>query len=183
MGALYWQLNDIWPAPSWASIEHNGKWKVLHSYAIHYLDNHLVSPYEDRDKSLKVSFVRDDYLGQLSFNYSIKVYKWSQANNFMLLTEPKNSKLVKPNIKLIDVKKTSTKVNDKTVFELSLSSETVAPSDSYTPPPHTLIIFMFASLADRSRCLKYSGVMSSIKTLVGIQFDPFAKKGLEFTSK
>jgi beta-mannosidase len=54
MGALYWQLNDIWPAPSWASIEHNGKWKVLHSYAIHYLDNHLVSPYEDRDKSLKV---------------------------------------------------------------------------------------------------------------------------------
>ncbi|CAG2179179.1 unnamed protein product, partial [Oppiella nova] len=126
MGALYWQLNDIWPAPSWASIEHNGKWKVLHSYAIHYLDNHLVSPYEDRDKSLKVSFVRDDYLGQLSFNYSIKVYKWSQANNFMLLTEPKNSKLVKPNIKLIDVKKTSTEVNDKTVFELSLSSETVA---------------------------------------------------------
>ncbi|CAG2174213.1 unnamed protein product, partial [Oppiella nova] len=80
MGALYWQLNDIWPAPSWASIEHNGKWKVLHSYAIHFMDNHLVSPYEDRDKSLKVSFVRDDYLGQLSFNYSIKVYKWSQVN-------------------------------------------------------------------------------------------------------
>ena len=45
----------------------------------------------------------------------------------MLLTEPKNSKLVKPNIKLIDVKKTSTEVNDKTAFELSLSSETVAP--------------------------------------------------------
>ncbi|KAH0589713.1 putative beta-mannosidase A [Termitomyces sp. J132] len=30
LGALVWQLNDIWQAPSWASIEHSGRWKVLH---------------------------------------------------------------------------------------------------------------------------------------------------------
>lgn len=30
MGALYWQLNDIWQAPSWASIEYGGRWKLLH---------------------------------------------------------------------------------------------------------------------------------------------------------
>lgn len=29
MGALYWQLNDIWQAPSWASLEYGGKWKML----------------------------------------------------------------------------------------------------------------------------------------------------------
>ena len=33
MGSLYWQLNDIWQAPSWASIEYGGSWKLLH-YAI-----------------------------------------------------------------------------------------------------------------------------------------------------
>uniref|UniRef100_A0A4W3J9R8 Beta-mannosidase n=1 Tax=Callorhinchus milii TaxID=7868 RepID=A0A4W3J9R8_CALMI len=33
MGALYWQLNDIWQAPSWASIEYGGKWKMLHYFA------------------------------------------------------------------------------------------------------------------------------------------------------
>lgn len=54
MGALYWQLNDIWEAVSWASIEFGGKWKVLHSYARSFLDNHLVVPFEDKDGSFKV---------------------------------------------------------------------------------------------------------------------------------
>jgi beta-mannosidase len=30
LGSLYWQLEDIWQAPTWAGIEYDGKWKVLH---------------------------------------------------------------------------------------------------------------------------------------------------------
>ena len=32
-GAIYWQLNDIWPVASWASIDYFGRWKALHYMA------------------------------------------------------------------------------------------------------------------------------------------------------
>ncbi len=54
MGALYWQLNDIWQGPTWASIEFGGKWKLLHSYARNFLKNQLITPFEDQNEILKV---------------------------------------------------------------------------------------------------------------------------------
>ena len=33
LGSLYWQLEDIWQAPTWAGIEYDGRWKVLHNVA------------------------------------------------------------------------------------------------------------------------------------------------------
>ena len=46
----------------------------------------------------------------------------------MLLTEPKNSKIVKPNLKLIDVKKLSKSgANYQGLFEITLGSDAIAP--------------------------------------------------------
>ena len=33
MGTLYWQINDIWPVASWASIDYYGRYKALHYFA------------------------------------------------------------------------------------------------------------------------------------------------------
>ena len=38
MGTLYWQLNDVWPAASWSSLEHDGSWKLLHHEARRFYD-------------------------------------------------------------------------------------------------------------------------------------------------
>ena len=35
MGLMYWQLNDIWQAPTWASIEYGLRWKMAHYYVRH----------------------------------------------------------------------------------------------------------------------------------------------------
>jgi len=43
-GALYWQLNSIWPAPSWSSIEYGGRWKMLHYFAKDFFAPTILSP-------------------------------------------------------------------------------------------------------------------------------------------
>lgn len=45
MGALYWQLNDVWQAPTWSSIEYGGKWKILHYFARRFFFPIQVIPY------------------------------------------------------------------------------------------------------------------------------------------
>ena len=44
----------------------------------------------------------------------------------MLLTDPKNSTIVKPNIKVVEVKK-GNRVDNKNVFDITLSAQAVAP--------------------------------------------------------
>ena len=45
----------------------------------------------------------------------------------MLLTEPKNSRIVAPNLRLVDVKKNSIHDKQTQEFAITLSSEAVAP--------------------------------------------------------
>ncbi|KAI1102051.1 glycoside hydrolase family 2 protein [Jackrogersella minutella] len=44
LGSLYWQLEDIWQAPTWAGIEYDGRWKVLHSVAKDIYQPVIVAP-------------------------------------------------------------------------------------------------------------------------------------------
>lgn len=45
LGSLYWQLEDIWQAPTWAGIEYDGRWKVLHYMAKDIYHPVIVSPF------------------------------------------------------------------------------------------------------------------------------------------
>jgi beta-mannosidase len=67
MGIMYWQLNDIWQAPTWLSIEYGLKWKMAHYYVRHmyspiYIFMRL-TPYlpsvEDESAQISLYFVND----------------------------------------------------------------------------------------------------------------------------
>ena len=59
MGTLYWQLNDVWPAVSWSSIDFMGNWKALHYKAKRSFDNVLVSS-TMKDEVFKTWVVNDN---------------------------------------------------------------------------------------------------------------------------
>jgi len=59
MGTLYWQLNDVWPAVSWASLDYLGNWKALHYYAKKAFKNVLISFYVEND-TLKTYLINDE---------------------------------------------------------------------------------------------------------------------------
>ena len=46
MGAIIWQLNDIWPVASWASIDYYGRWKALHYAAKRFFAPVMISAEE-----------------------------------------------------------------------------------------------------------------------------------------
>lgn len=53
MGALYWQLNDIWPTASWASIDYYGRYKALHYVAKRFYNPILISCKETGEKTTR----------------------------------------------------------------------------------------------------------------------------------
>jgi beta-mannosidase len=47
MGAIYWQLNDIWPVASWSSIDYHFRLKALHYYAKRFFQPVMISCHEE----------------------------------------------------------------------------------------------------------------------------------------
>ncbi|XP_055010785.1 beta-mannosidase [Boleophthalmus pectinirostris] len=78
MGALYWQLNDIWQGPSWSSIEFGGKWKMLHYFAQNFFAPVLPVGFEDEDDFF--IYAVSDLSEDVWLASAVFVYKWSSIN-------------------------------------------------------------------------------------------------------
>lgn len=57
-GSLFWQYNDCWQAPSWASVDFTGKWKALQYAARHFFEPVCVSVQETK-KDYKIYAIND----------------------------------------------------------------------------------------------------------------------------
>ncbi len=51
MGSIIWQLNDIWPVASWASIDYFGRWKAMHYAAKRFFAPVMISAEEEGELS------------------------------------------------------------------------------------------------------------------------------------
>ena len=58
MGSLYWQLNDVWPGASWASIDYYGRWKALQFHARRFYAPLLIAALRNNGETT-VSLVSD----------------------------------------------------------------------------------------------------------------------------
>lgn len=76
MGALYWQLNDIWAGVTWASVDYYGRWKLLHYGVKRFFSTVLVSPYDDGNNNMIV-YVVSDRIEKSKSNLTIETWDWS----------------------------------------------------------------------------------------------------------
>ncbi|XP_033097718.1 beta-mannosidase-like [Anneissia japonica] len=74
-GALYWQLNDIWQAPTWASTEYGGKWKMLHYFAKDFFEQVLASGFVV-DGQLSVYVISDLVTPLVNAMLIVKIWSW-----------------------------------------------------------------------------------------------------------
>ena len=60
MGALYWQLNDLWGAPTWSGLDYLGNWKALQYLAARFFAPVLISGVEDSSTGTVAVHVTSD---------------------------------------------------------------------------------------------------------------------------
>uniref|UniRef100_A0A7S3LUS4 beta-mannosidase n=1 Tax=Palpitomonas bilix TaxID=652834 RepID=A0A7S3LUS4_9EUKA len=72
MGTLYWQLNDIWQAPTWASVEYSGNWKMLHYHVQDYYSSLALSVYKSGEEV--VVYAHNDELDTAECEVKVEVY-------------------------------------------------------------------------------------------------------------
>ncbi|CAG9764678.1 unnamed protein product [Ceutorhynchus assimilis] len=85
MGALYWQLNDVWVAPTWSSIDYTLRWKMLHYFAKNFFANVIVTGHINDARELQVYTVNDQLSPENFTTAIIRVYKYNSPDFVPLL--------------------------------------------------------------------------------------------------
>jgi len=79
LGSLYWQLEDIWQAPTWAGIEYDGRWKVLHYIAKDIYQPIIIASYWNYTTGDLTTYVTSDLWIPAEGTATLAWYSYSGA--------------------------------------------------------------------------------------------------------
>ncbi|KAG5986374.1 hypothetical protein E4U43_005533, partial [Claviceps pusilla] len=77
LGSLYWQLEDIWQAPTWAGIEYSGRWKVLHYIAQDIYQHVIVALLHNRTSGFLDIYAVSDLWTSTRANLTLRWVDWA----------------------------------------------------------------------------------------------------------
>lgn len=78
MGALYWQLNDVWVAPSWSSIEYNGNFKIVHYWMEKLFRSISLSTQVKQLNKLTINVISDEInVEPKNMTVRMNMHRWS----------------------------------------------------------------------------------------------------------
>ncbi|SMR42887.1 unnamed protein product [Zymoseptoria tritici ST99CH_1E4] len=77
LGSLYWQLEDLWVAPTWSSVEYDGRWKVLHYAAKDRYEHVIIAPYFNRTTGNLSVWATSDLWDSVQGKATLTWYDWS----------------------------------------------------------------------------------------------------------
>ncbi|CAK5091886.1 unnamed protein product [Meloidogyne enterolobii] len=81
MCAMYWQLNDVWAAPTWSTIDFNLRWKISHYFVKRSFAPLILSMFFDQNENFHL-FVCSDILENIyNSTITIKVFILQYGND------------------------------------------------------------------------------------------------------
>jgi len=127
LGALVWQLNDIWQGVSWSTIEYSGRWKVTQYGITGAFAPVMIYPFwEASNSSLEVTVV-SDRLETVNGTAQLTWYDWTgrelNTSTHTFTTPPLNNSLIFSATGLDDVLPAGTNASD-VWLRMNLTAET-----------------------------------------------------------
>ncbi|XP_060649275.1 beta-mannosidase-like isoform X1 [Drosophila nasuta] len=80
MGALIWQLNDVWVAPTWSCIDYYGNYKLVYFWAKEFFaSTSILALYHEASNQINITITREDYSDDQpkTYNLFINTFLWN----------------------------------------------------------------------------------------------------------
>lgn len=88
MCAMYWQLNDVWAAPTWSTIDFDQNWKMAHYEAKRFFSNVAVYSFADEiDFNLRVFLINDNLHSLENVTVNVQQLSWGNGLDPILTNE------------------------------------------------------------------------------------------------